>query len=188
MLNTALIVVDVQNDFCPGGALAVPNGEEVVPVINREIETGAFDYVYASRDWHPEDTEHFDKWPVHCVRGTTGAEFHPDLNLPKNVIVVTKGESRRDDGYSAFEGRTHNGYSLIDSLVNRHVQFVYVVGLATDYCVKATVLDSLKHGFDTFVIPDAVRGLDNAEEAIFDMKEEGAKLAIPRYVASDWLK
>src|SRR5919108_3074247 len=105
--NTAMLVVDVQNDFCPGGALAVPSGDRVIPVLNTLIERFAGARIYASRDWHPPDTRHFKTfggpWPVHCVAGTRGAELHPDLRLPGAAVIVSKGQDRADDGYSAFE-------------------------------------------------------------------------------------
>src|SRR5690606_41612447 len=97
----ALIIVDLQNDFCPGGALAAPKGDQIVPTINKLM--GKFDLVVASKDWHPEDSVHFEKWPVHCVRQTPGAEFHPKLQTSKLDMVILKGTNDKDDGYSAFE-------------------------------------------------------------------------------------
>jgi nicotinamidase/pyrazinamidase len=157
----ALIVVDVQNDFCPGGALAVPQGDRVVPVLNQYLEraTRAGVRVYASRDWHPAETTHFRSsggpWPAHCVQGTAGAAFHPDLRLPADAAIVTKGTGTTDDGYSAFEGRLPDGASLADDLRAHAVTIVYVGGLATDYCVLQTALGARREGFTTFWLSDA---------------------------------
>ena len=181
----ALIVVDVQNDFCPGGSLAVPGGDAVVPVLNAYMERAhaAGVPVFASRDWHPAHTLHFQAeggpWPPHCVQGTHGAEFHPDLRLPEGATVVSKGMSERDEGYSAMEALTPEGRSLADILRERGVTRVYVGGLATDYCVRATVLDARKAGLDTYVLVDASRPVDVApgdgERALKEMLAAGAK-------------
>jgi nicotinamidase/pyrazinamidase len=157
----ALIVVDVQNDFCPGGSLAVPDGDRVVPVLNRYLERAARAgiRVYASRDWHPAETAHFatygGPWPAHCVQGTVGAAFHPDLRLPVSAAIVTKGAGVTDDGYSAFEGRLAGGRVLVDDLRARGITTVYVGGLATDYCVLQTALSARREGFDTVWLSDA---------------------------------
>src|SRR5579885_2914685 len=181
----ALIIVDVQNDFCPGGSLAVPDGDAVVPVLNAYMERAhaAGVPVFASRDWHPAHTLHFQAeggpWPPHCVQGTHGAEFHPDLRLPEGATVVSKGMSERDEGYSAMEALTPEGRSLADILRERGVTRVYVGGLATDYCVRATVLDARKAGLDTYVLVDASRPVDVApgdgERALKEMLAAGAK-------------
>lgn len=168
--GSALLVVDTQNDFCSGGALAVPDGDEVVPVLNRVIaslhHSGA--PVYASRDWHPPDTSHFrtfgGPWPPHCVAGTPGAAFHPDLRLPDDAIVVTKGDRPNEDGYSAFEGRTPSGVAFLEDLRARGVSHLYVGGLATDYCVKHSALDARAAGLEVTLIADAVRAV-NVEPA-----------------------
>jgi nicotinamidase/pyrazinamidase len=157
----ALIVVDVQNDFCPGGALPVPEGDRVVPVLNAYLERAAPAgvRVYASRDWHPAETAHFvtggGPWPAHCVQGTAGAAFHPDLRLPAGAAIVTKGTGATDDGYSAFEGRLDDGRALADDLRAHGVTTVYVGGLATDYCVLQTALSARREGFDTVWLRDA---------------------------------
>jgi nicotinamidase/pyrazinamidase len=157
----ALIVVDVQNDFCPGGALAVPQGDRVVPLLNSYMDRAkrAGVHLYASRDWHPAETAHFaafgGPWPAHCVQGTEGAAFHPDLRLPEGTAIVTKGDGAVDDGYSAFEGRLADGRSLAADLRARGVDTVYVGGLATDYCVKETALSARREGFDTVWLSDA---------------------------------
>lgn len=157
----ALIIVDVQNGFCPGGALAVPQGDHVVPVLNQYLERAsrAGVRVYASRDWHPAETTHFlasgGPWPAHCVQGTAGAAFHPNLLLPADVAIVTKGTGTTDSGYSAFEGRLPDGTALADDLHAHGVIMVYVGGLATDYCVLQTALGARREGFNTVWLSDA---------------------------------
>ena len=144
----ALIVVDVQNDFCPGGSLAVARGDEVVAPLNklmREFLDSA-EPVFKTRDWHPAKTGHFaaygGTWPVHCVQGTSGAEFHPDLLDDPRITIISKGIDERADGYSGFDGT-----NLEQLLRDEGVDEVWVGGLATDYCVKHTVLDALHAGF-----------------------------------------
>jgi nicotinamidase/pyrazinamidase len=187
MADEALIIVDVQNDFCPGGALAVPAGDAVVPVLNnyarRFAERGA--PIFASRDWHPAVTRHFKDyggiWPVHCVQGTPGAVFHPDLLLPEGTEVVSKGADPNEDAYSAFQATTARGEALADALRRGAVRHLYVGGLATDYCVKATVLDALDRGFRATLLVDAARGVNlqphDAELAIEAMVRAGADVA-----------
>ncbi|HOM63029.1 MAG TPA: isochorismatase family protein [Dysgonamonadaceae bacterium] len=154
MKNT-LLIVDVQNDFCPGGTLAVSDGDKIVPIIN-QIED-KFDFVISSQDWHPAATVHFEKWPPHCIAGTFGADFHPNLITDKIDLKLLKGTGNKDDGYSAFEA---TNVSLIDYLHENQIQNLYVCGLATDYCVKATVLDAIENGFHTYVITDAVAAVN----------------------------
>ena len=176
----ALIVVDVQNDFCPGGALAVARGDEVVAPLNRLI--GEFlergEPVYKSRDWHPARTKHFaaygGTWPVHCVQGTAGAEFHRDLLDDPRVRVVSKGLGD-EDSYSAFDGTT-----LAEDLRREGVGEVWVGGLATDYCVKNTVLDALRAGFRVRALHDAMRAVNlrpgDGERALAEMRAAGAEV------------
>ena len=181
----ALLVIDVQNDFCPGGALPVLDGDRVVPVLNLCIEKfkAAKLPVFATRDWHPEKTTHFKTcgglWPPHCVQGSKGAEFHPDLKLPKDAIIVSAGIAPDEDGYSGFEGKDAGGAKLADLLRNHGVGRIFVGGLATDYCVKFTVLDALKEGFKAVLIEDAVRGVnlqpDDSERAVAEMRRAGAE-------------
>ena len=179
---SALLIVDVQNDFCPGGALAVPDGDRVIPVLNRAIErfSEAGLPVFASRDWHPPDTKHFKTrggpWPPHCVAGTPGAAFHPDLRLPPGATVVSKGQDRNDDGYSAFEATTDDGRTLADDLRERGVTDLYVGGLTTDYCVRATALDARAAGFRVTVLADAVAGIDedDSRRALDEIRAAGA--------------
>jgi nicotinamidase/pyrazinamidase len=180
----ALIIVDVQNDFCPGGALAVSGGDEVVPVLNRVIEkfTAAGLPIFATRDWHPEKTNHFKAyggvWPVHCVQGTRGAEFHPGLHLGKDVVVVSAGMLPNEDGYSGFQATDASGSRLAELLRRKGVERIFVGGLATDYCVKHTVLDGLREGFKVLLLTDAIRAVNlkpaDGELAIDEMVRAGA--------------
>lgn len=182
----ALIIVDVQNDFCPGGALAVAEGDAVVPVLNDYAllfaRKGA--PIFASRDWHPPVTRHFRDyggiWPIHCVQDTFGAEFHPTLALPTTATVVSKGSDPSEDAYSAFQATTPDGLSLTAALRRLGVDRVFVGGLATDYCVKATVLDALSQGFAARLLVDASRGVNlqphDAERAIEEMVRAGAEV------------
>jgi nicotinamidase/pyrazinamidase len=154
-MKRALLIVDVQNDFCPGGALAVKDGDKVVPVINSIMNR--FDLVISSQDWHPADSVHFEKWPPHCVAGTAGADFHPGLDRERIDLRLLKGTENRDDGYSAFEA---TNASLTAFLEEKSIQTLYVCGLTTDYCVKASVLDALDEGFHTYLITDAVAAVN----------------------------
>lgn len=182
--GAALLLVDVQNDFCPGGALAVPGGDRVIPVLNRIIER--FEArgrpIYASRDWHPPDTKHFREfggpWPPHCIAGTPGANLHPELRVPSGTILISTGQDREDDGYSAFEGITQDGRRLVDDLRRRAVSELYVGGLATDYCVRASVLDARRAGFPVTVLIDGIAGIDpeDARRALEEMEAAGASL------------
>ena len=188
--GTAVLIVDVQNDFCAGGALEVPGGDLVVPVINEVLDRlGPSGLpIYASRDWHPPTTTHFKAfgglWPSHCVAGTTGARFHPDLRLPHATIVVTAGDTADADGYSAFDGHVADGRGLLDDLRARHVERLIVGGLATDYCVRASVLDAVHAHFSVTVIEDGIAavGLRPGDEtrALAEMKAAGAKFVMGR--------
>ena len=176
----ALIIVDVQVDFCPGGALPVPEGDKIIPALNEYIkkfsEAGAL--IVATRDWHPPNHVSFKNqgglWPPHCIQGTEGAKFHPSLQLPKNVKIVSKAIDPFKEAYSGFEGT-----DLGDFLKKRGIKRVFVGGLATEYCVKHTVLDALKLGFETFLLEDAVKGMDakpgDVERAVKEMLEKGAR-------------
>ena len=176
----ALIVVDVQNDFCPGGALAVPHGDEVIAPLNQLIEDflERGEPVFKSRDWHPATTKHFaaygGTWPVHCVQETKGAEFHPNLLDDIHIRVVSKGLGD-EDCYSAFDET-----DLALQLERLGVEEVSVGGLATDYCVKNTVLDALRQGFKVKAITDAMRAVDlqpgDGERAIEEMRNAGAEI------------
>lgn len=182
----ALVIVDVQNDFCPGGALAVPEGDAVVGLLNAYARdfAAAGAPVIASRDWHPDVTRHFQPvgiWPVHCVQGSLGAAFYPELALPAETIVVDKGDDPDADGYSAFQAHTAAGEPLLTVLRERGVTDLYVGGLATDYCVKSTVLDALANGLRAVLLVDAARGVNlrphDSELAIAEMVRHGAGVA-----------
>lgn len=183
----ALILVDVQNDFCPGGALAVKDGDQVVPVLNRYIDQfrKAGLPIFATRDWHPEKTCHFKSgggpWPPHCIQGSKGAQFHPNLKLPADALIVSAGMGADEDGYSGFLGINNSGVKLVDLLRQRGVERLFVGGLATDYCVKHTVLDGLKEGFKVVLLKDSIRGVNltpgDSERAIAEMAEAGAEIA-----------
>jgi len=175
----------VQNDFCPGGALAVPNGDQVVPVLNRlASHASALGFpVYASRDWHPANSRHFavngGEWPVHCVPGTPGARLHADLDLPPGALIVTKDVGPDGDGYSAFEGTIAGRGSLAADLRARGVTELVIGGLATDYCVLATALDGRREGFDVVVVSDAVRAVEktpgDSARAVAEMEAAGVR-------------
>lgn len=185
--KTALIIVDVQKDFCPGGKLAVAEGDQVVPPTNRLIENGRKGDVLlvATEDYHPTETTHFvtfgGVWPEHCVAGTTGAELHPDLAIDEDVTIFRKGMDRNADSYTGFDGVAENGLTLEKFLRLHHIRKVHVVGLATDYCVKATAIDAAKRGFETYVLTDAVRAVKlnpgDEEKAFADMAEAGVRFA-----------
>lgn len=195
----ALIIVDVQYDFLPGGALAVSNGDQVIPVINA-IQP-LFDLIVATQDWHPLDHGSFAAnhpgtqpgeviklsgldqvlWPVHCVQGSEGADFHRDLDRSRWMRVFQKGTNRMVDSYSGFYDNNRMGDTgLADFLKNEQVRDVFVVGLATDYCVKFTVLDALSEGFETWLIVDGTKGVNLSEgdtlQAIEEMKKAGANI------------
>ncbi|MEX0723399.1 MAG: bifunctional nicotinamidase/pyrazinamidase [Gracilimonas sp.] len=191
----ALLIVDVQNDFCPTGALAVPGGDEVIEPINNLMDS--FDCVVQTQDWHPKDhlsfaSNHSDKepfnttkmgygeqvlWPDHCVQGTKGAEFHPGLRTQPSQLIVRKGFRKHIDSYSAFfENDQETVTGLHGYLQERNVNELVVTGLATDFCVKWTVLDALKLGYKVTLAQDAVRGIDmdgSVDEAMKEMEDAG---------------
>jgi len=177
----ALLIVDVQNDFCPGGALAVTDGDAVVPVLNEWIRaaTAAGATVVASRDWHPPDHSSFREqggpWPVHCVQDTQGAALHPDLDLPPGHILISKGRSQDRDNYSAFDDT-----GLADMLREHGIERIWVGGLAQDVCVRATVLDGCEAGFETHLIAAATRAVNvhpgDGERALEAMRAAGAHI------------
>ena len=175
----ALIVVDVQRDFCPGGALAVPRGDEVVPVINRLLVLTDW-LTVATRDWHPADHCSFRTqggiWPPHCVAGTDGAAFHPALDRARIHHVVSKAVTRDSEAYSGFQGT-----DLAALLARRGIRRAFVCGLATDYCVKATALDARRAGLDVVVFEDAIRGVEvkpgDCAKAIDEMRASAIVLA-----------
>lgn len=194
----ALLIIDVQNDFCPGGALAVPEGDKIIPVINALIPN--FDHVLLTQDWHPAGhssfaSSHHGKnpyetiqfpygdqvlWPDHCVKGAKGAEFHPKLNITPAEVIIRKGYRKEIDSYSAFfenDQKTNTGLS--GYLKSRHISELYTAGLATDFCVKWSVLDGIKEGFKIYLIADAVRGIDidgSVDAAWDEMKKAGVNV------------
>jgi len=193
-----LLIIDVQNDFCPGGALAVPDGDSIIPVINSMIPM--FDAVIQTQDWHteghhsfasshngkePYDTIEMDYgtqvlWPDHCVQGTNGADFHPDLNTTKTEVIIRKGFRKEIDSYSTFfENDQKTPTGLTGYLQERGISEIYVAGLATDFCVKWSVLDGLKEKFTVHVVEDAVKGIDiegSVEQAWIEMEKAGAEI------------
>ncbi|WP_425638304.1 bifunctional nicotinamidase/pyrazinamidase [Algoriphagus yeomjeoni] len=194
--NSALLIVDVQNDFLPGGALAVTNGDEVVPVINQLQEQ--FNFIVATQDFHPADHGSFAAnhegtkpgeliklsglqqilWPVHCVQGSEGAEFHAELNPIKWTAIFQKGTNPEVDSYSGFFDNARRGDTgLGDFLQNEGIMNVFVTGLAQDYCVKYTALDAVSLGFKTYLITDATRAVnlsaEDGEKALEEMKKAG---------------
>ena len=195
----ALIITDIQNDFCPGGALAIPDGDRIVPLVN-ELQ-GRFDLVVATQDWHPPDHGSFAAnhpgkkvgdsiefsglpqtlWPVHCVQNTPGADLHPALDRRRIARIFHKGSNPEIDSYSAFFDNAHRkSTGLGEYLKQQGVDGVYVCGLATDYCVKFTALDAVGLGFKTYVIEGACRGVNlkpgDVERAIEEMRADGAGL------------
>jgi len=184
-LKKALLIVDVQNDFCPGGALAVPQGDKAVPVLNKYIKIFAKKKlpIFASRDWHPIHTRHFKDfggvWPAHCIQNTKGASFHPKLRLSKEAIILYKGMDPKEDSYSVFQSEDASGVSFLNLLKLLRITDLYIGGLATDYCVKSSVLDALRQGFKVKLLMDAIKGvnlkLNDSEKAIKEMVKRGAK-------------
>lgn len=165
-MKRALLIVDVQNDFCPGGGYPVPEGDAVVEPINRVLEYAReHDWlVVASRDWHPEKTAEMEGWSAHCIRNTYGAEFHTDLAIDENMVVISKGEDLGPAHYSAFNG---DEVDLDKLLKQEGIVELYVAGLATDYCVKQTVLDAVARAYDVTVIADGCRGVKVSNEEVF---------------------
>lgn len=177
--NSALLLVDIQNDFCEGGSLAVPGASEILPVVNRLISeaSNAGQMIIASRDWHTVDHASFEArggpWPPHCIQDTEGAAFHPGMQLPDDAVRVSKGTGFDTDAYSAFDG------TQLDSFLVRHgIRELRVVGLALDVCVRATVLDALKSGFDTELIADGTRAVDQegAPKVFEELRAAGATI------------
>lgn len=183
--NSALIIVDVQNDFCPGGALPVPEGDMVVPVLNRYIKKFSDNGlpVYFTRDWHPADHISFKSyggiWPSHCVQDTKGADFRDDLFIPRNAIIISKGTEPDREAYSGFQGA-----GLADELRMKGIHRLFIGGLATDYCVKSTVMDAIKDGFEVVFIADGSKGVDvrpgDSDRAVEEMLKAGA------LIVSEW--
>jgi nicotinamidase/pyrazinamidase len=185
-LKKALLVVDVQNDFCPGGSLAVPEGDKIVPKLNKYINLFSKKKlpVFASRDWHPVRTKHFKDfggvWPVHCIQNSRGAQFHPELKLAKETILLYKGMDPEKDAYSAFQAEDARGMKLSDLLIITGINELYIGGLTTDYCVRFSTREALKLGFKVKILMDAIKGVNlkpkDSENAVKEMVKAGAKL------------
>jgi len=196
----ALICVDIQNDFCPGGSLEVREGDQVIPVANKLMEH--FDLVVATQDWHPANHKSFAAmhpwrypgdvidlnglqqilWPIHCVQGSFGAEFAPGLNTDAFEAIFVKGTDTEIDSYSGFFDNGHRkATGLGDYLKEKGVDEVYILGLALDVCVKFTVLDALGLGFKTYLVEDGCRGVNlnegDSDKALSEMREKGAIIA-----------
>lgn len=169
----ALIVVDMQRDFMPGGALPVPGGDKIIPKVNEYIESfkkrGAL--IVATRDWHPPNHMSFKDWPPHCIQNTKGAEFV--VELPEDTIVISKADKPDKEAYSGFQDT-----GLAELLRKRGIEKLYICGVATEYCVKATALDALKEGFEVYILKDAVKGIkeEDEEKALNELKEKGAHI------------
>jgi len=197
--NSALLMVDLQNDFCVGGNLAVPEGDAVVSVANQLQKY--FDFVIATKDWHPKNhfsfaSNHFGKkpgdiidlfdiqqvlWPDHCVQSSKGAEFHPKLNVSPISLTIYKGIDPKIDSYSAFFDNGHlRQTELTDCLQKKEITDIYVLGLATDYCVKFTCLDAIQLGFNVFLIEDGCRGVElnpgDCKKALAELQKVGVKI------------
>lgn len=184
-MTQGLLIIDVQNDFCPGGALAVPEGDKIIAILNRYIKVFSENKlpIFASRDWHPPKTTHFKesggKWPAHCVQDTAGARFHPILKLPENAMILSKGMDPDKDSYSAFQAVDSKQNDFLTLLKSFEVKELLVGGLATDYCVKWSVLDALNFGFRVYLLMDGIKGVNlnprDAEVSIEEMINLGAK-------------
>jgi nicotinamidase/pyrazinamidase len=191
-MKSALIVVDVQNDFCPGGALPVKNGNKIIPAINRLVELFTKNSlpVFFTRDWHPPNHCSFKQyggiWPPHCIQNSWGAEFHSELDVPKTAVIVSKATRHDKEAYSGFDGT-----DLASKLGSLDVKRVVVTGLAADYCVKNTVLDALKLGFEVVLPRDCTRGVNirptDSIEAFIEMKKAGAKTTYSKKLVKEFL-
>ena len=183
----ALLIVDLQNDFCPGGALGVPGADKIVPTINKYIRIFSKKKlpIFASADWHPIKTGHFKdfggRWPVHCIHNSKGAQFHPKLKLPKEAIILYKGMDPQRESYSVFQAEDIDGRRFPNLLKVLGIEELYIGGLATDYCVKFSAKDALKNGFKVRLLLDAIKGVDlksgDSESAIKELTRLGAKMA-----------
>lgn len=198
-MSTALIIVDLQNDFLPGGAMPVKEGDKILPVVNKLLQH-PFDFIVATKDWHPADHGSFAEvhgkmpgehvnlggvdqilWPVHCVQGSFGAEFSPKWNWSNVGKVFQKGTDKNIDSYSTFFDNGHKKSTGLENYLKSHgITDVYIAGLAMDYCVKYSALDALKLGFNTYVIVDACRAINikagDEERALKEIEEAGGKL------------
>lgn len=178
--NKALLLVDIQNDFCEGGSLAVEGASKILPVVNRMISEAeqAHQLIIASRDWHTVDHCSFEDrggpWPPHCIQDTRGAGFHPDMALPDTAVRVSKGTGFDTDAYSAFDG------TQLESFLKRHdITTLRIAGLALDVCVRSTVLDALKHGFQVDLVSNGCRAVDQQKtsEVLEELRAAGATIS-----------
>ena len=196
-MKKALIIVDVQNDFCEGGALAVPNADDIIPYINMLTHENEYDEIILTQDWHPADHKSFASnngknvgetinlngvsqfmWPDHCVQGTFGAEFHPNLNRDKVTHIIQKGKNVEIDSYSGFQDNNHFMKTGLEDYLKYHdIQLVEIVGLALDYCVKFTSIDAFDAGFITCLHFNGTKAVnvkaDSAKNTIYDLVEKG---------------
>jgi nicotinamidase/pyrazinamidase len=181
----ALLVVDVQNDFCPGGALGIHEGDRIIPFLNKYIKFFEKESlpIFVTRDWHPKVTKHFQQfgglWPEHCVEESPGAQFHPDLVIPKDALKMSKGMDPEKESYSAFQAVDSSGMVLSNLLKTFEVTEICIGGLATDYCVKYSALDALKDGLKVFLLTDSIAGVnlqpDDSSLAMDEMVSRGAR-------------
>ena len=180
-----LLLVDPQNDFCPGGSLPVTDGDAVMPILSdwaAAAERGTIP-IFVSRDWHPPKTTHFKEyggvWPPHCVMGTRGAEFHPALRVPGTATIISKGMGETEDAYSAFQALDDAGLLLGKLLEERGIKHLYLGGLATDYCVRFSALDALTNGYRVTLIPDGMKAVNvqagDGDRALIEMATAGAR-------------
>ena len=199
-MKKALIIVDVQNDFCEGGALAVPGANGVIPYINLLMEENDYAQIVLTQDWHPADHKSFAStngkkvgetinlngipqfmWPDHCVQGTPGAEFHPDLDRTKVTHIIQKGKNAEFDSYSAFQDNNHFMKTGLDDFLKYHdIQLVEIAGLALDYCVKATCLDAVQNGYITCLHFNGTKAVnvkpDNGRDAVYEMLQHSVTI------------
>jgi len=192
--HCAFLIIDVQNDFCPGGTLEVPEGDSIIPVLNQYI-----DYfesknipILVSRDWHPKVTRHFKQyggqWPEHCVQTTQGADFHSGLNLPDKSIILSKGMDPEQDAYSVFQAIDLADQNFFSLLYEIEVKILFIGGLATEYCVQETVLDALKENFGVYLLLDGIKGIDpiKSGKSTNKMIKAGARpLTYPEFIKGE---
>jgi len=199
-MKKALIVVDVQNDFCEGGSLAVPNAKEIIPYINLLMEENQYEQIVFTQDFHPANHKSFASnnnrkvgesiilnsvpqfmWPDHCVQGTDGVKFHPNLNIEKATHTIQKGTNTEIDSYSGFQDNNHFMKTGLDDFLKYHdIQLVEIVGLALDYCVKFTAMDAVSNGYVTCVHFNGTRAVnvkpDNGKDAIYELLQKGVTI------------
>lgn len=183
--NKALLIVDMQKDFCPGGKLPVRQCDKVVENLNKYIQKFLDKNlpIFASRDWHPKETSHFKNfggpWPEHCIQNTEGAKFHPALNLPDTTIIISKGMNPEEDSYSAFQGYNKKDRLFKDVLNEMNIKELFIGGVATEYCVKSTVLDAITEGLKVKLLQDAIEGVEvnpgDINKAIKEMEKAGVE-------------